>query len=150
MKLLLPVITNIYGVERFSLYNDNDLLILMVCQLVGVILCQEVRKFHTLYVFINIFWIAQSAGAVEYTDCFSAKGKTLPPPPPPPPTTTTTTKQSDGEVPVMPSLPGPPWPGVVAPDRVLSMGQTELNCVLMLNLIIWNRTVFYFETVHLC
>ena len=25
------------------------------------------------------------------------------------------------------------WPGVVAPDRVLSMGQIELNCVLMLN-----------------
>ena len=44
------------------------------------------------------------------------------------------TKQSDGEVPVMlelwemrstpslPLLPGPLWPGVVAPDRALSMG----------------------------
>ena len=44
------------------------------------------------------------------------------------------TKQSDGEVPVMlglwgvrstpslPLLPGPPWPGVVAPDRALYMG----------------------------
>ena len=44
------------------------------------------------------------------------------------------TKQSDGEVPAMlelwgmrstpslPSLPGPLWPGVVAPDRALSMG----------------------------
>ena len=43
-------------------------------------------------------------------------------------------KQSDGEVPVMlwlwkmwttpslPLLPGPLWPGVVAPDRALSMG----------------------------
>ena len=43
------------------------------------------------------------------------------------------TKQSDGEVPAMlelwgmrrtpslPSLPGPLWPGVVAPDRVLSI-----------------------------
>ncbi len=58
----------------------------------------------------------------------------------PPPTTTTTTtsvliydKQSDGEVPVvlelwgmrctplLPSLPGPLWPGVVAPVN-LSMG----------------------------
>ena len=50
------------------------------------------------------------------------------------------TKQSDGEVPVMlelwgmrstpslTSLPGPLWPGVVAPDRVLSIGQIELNC----------------------
>ncbi len=53
--------------------------------------------------------------------------------------------KSDGEVPVMlellemqstpslPSLPGPLCPGVVAPDIVLSMGQIELNCVLMLN-----------------
>ena len=55
------------------------------------------------------------------------------------------TKQSDGEAPVMlelwgmqctpllPSLPGPLCSGVVAPDRVLSIGQIELNCVLMLN-----------------
>ena len=34
--------------------------------------------------------------------------------------------------PPLPSLPGPLWPGVVVPDRVLSMGQIELNCVLML------------------
>ena len=33
----------------------------------------------------------------------------------------------------MPSLPGPIWPGVVSPDRLLSMGQIELNCVPMLN-----------------
>ena len=32
-----------------------------------------------------------------------------------------------------PSLPGPLNPGVVAPDMVLSMGQIEINCVLMLN-----------------
>ncbi len=44
------------------------------------------------------------------------------------------TKQSDGKVPVMlelwgrlstpslPLLPGPLWPGMVAPDRALSMG----------------------------
>ena len=55
------------------------------------------------------------------------------------------TKQSDGEVPVilelwemqstpsLPSLPGSLRPRVVAPDRVLSMGQIELNCILMLN-----------------
>ena len=35
--------------------------------------------------------------------------------------------------PLLPSLPGPLWPGVVAPDRVLSMGQIEVNCVLILN-----------------
>ena len=55
------------------------------------------------------------------------------------------TKQSDGEVPVilelwgmpsspsLPSLPGPLWPGVVAPDRALSKGQIKLKCVLILN-----------------
>ena len=47
------------------------------------------------------------------------------------------TKASDGEAlaselwgmwstPSLPSLPGPLWPGVVAPDRVLSMSQKEL------------------------
>ena len=55
------------------------------------------------------------------------------------------TLKSGGEAPVMleiwgmwgtsllPSLLGPLWLGVVAPDRVLSMGQIELNCILMLN-----------------
>ena len=73
-------------------------------------------------------FIAQSAGAVEYTDSTSAE---------PPPTNEChgyDTKQSDGEVPAvlelwgmwstpsLPSFPGPLWPGVVAPDRALSMG----------------------------
>ena len=31
------------------------------------------------------------------------------------------------------SLPSPLWPSVVALDRVLSIGQIGLNCVLMLN-----------------
>ena len=39
------------------------------------------------------------------------------------------------------------WPSVAAPDRVLSMGQIKLNCVLMQNWIVWNRTVFDIETV---
>ena len=55
------------------------------------------------------------------------------------------TKQSDGEVPIMPvlwgtwstpslpSLPGLLRPRVVASDRVLSMGQIELNGMLVLN-----------------
>ena len=38
-------------------------------------------------------------------------------------------------------------PGGVAPARVLSMGQIERNCVLMVNWIVWNRTVFDIETV---
>ena len=76
---------------------------------------------------------AQSIGAVKYTDCFSAEG--LDPPNEYP---GYYTKQSDGEAPVMlefwgmrstfslPSLPGQLWPGVEAPNRVLSMGQIEL------------------------
>ena len=66
-------------------------------------------------------------------------------------------KQLDNEVPVMlghwgmrstpslPSLLGSLWLGVVAPDRVLSLGQIELNCVLMLNWITWNRNLFIFK-----
>ena len=57
-------------------------------------------------------------------------------------------KQSDGETPLMlelcgmwstpslTSLPGTLWLGVVARDRVPSMGQIELNSVLMLNWIV--------------
>ena len=68
-----------------------------------------------------------------------------------------TLKKSDGEVPVMvecwemqstlslPSLPVPLWLGVLAPDRVLSMGQIELNSVLMLNWIAWNRIILTFN-----
>ena len=66
-------------------------------------------------------------------------------------------KQSDGEVPVMLelcgmrspssllSVPGPLWSAMVAPDRVLSMGQIELNSVLRLNWIIWNRTIYMYK-----
>ena len=55
------------------------------------------------------------------------------------------TKQSDGEIPVilelwgirctpsLPSLSGQHRPGVVELDKVLSIGQIELNSVLMLN-----------------
>ena len=60
-------------------------------------------------------------------------------------------KQSDGEVPVMlefggmrstsslPSLPDPLWPEVVDRNRVLSIDQIEINCVLILNWIARNR-----------
>ena len=42
------------------------------------------------------------------------------------------------------SLPCPLWLRFVAPDRALSMGQIEQNCVLILNWIAWNRTVLKF------
>ena len=76
--------------------------------------------------------IAQSAGAVEYTDCkTSVLDMTSPGYDECP---GYDTKQSDAEVPAMlelwgmrstpslPLLPGPLWPRVVAPDRALSMG----------------------------
>ena len=37
------------------------------------------------------------------------------------------------------------WPGVVAADRVLYIGQIELNCILELNGITWNRTILTFK-----
>ena len=46
---------------------------------------------------------------------------------------------------LLPSVPGPLWPRVVVPDMVLSMVQIELNCVLMLNWIVWNRTVYMYK-----
>ena len=67
------------------------------------------------------------------------------------------TEQSDVEVPVilelwgiqgapsLPSLPDPLCSGMVAPDRVLSMVQIELNCLLILNWIAWNRNVLTFK-----
>ena len=80
------------------------------------------------------------------------------------------TKQSDGEVPAvlelwrmrntpsLPSLPGLLWPGVVAPDKgpIYGLNRTKpcffhyidfwhLNCVFMLNWIVWNRTVLTLE-----
>ena len=63
-------------------------------------------------------------------------------------------KQSDGEVPVMlelwgrrstpllPSLLGPLWPGVVAPDKGPIYWLNRTNCILMLNWIVWIRTVW--------
>ena len=64
------------------------------------------------------------------------------------------TKQSDGEVPEiqelwgmrstlsLPWLSGLLWPRMVETDRVLSLAQIEVNCVLKLNWNAWNRTIF--------
>ena len=81
-----------------------------------------------------------STGVVEYTNCFSGRGKTSPQR-----VSWFDIKQSDGEVLVtlenwrvqntssLPLFPGPLWPRVVAPDRVLFTGQIQLNCILKLN-----------------
>ena len=72
------------------------------------------------------------------------------------------TKQSDGEASVMlklwgmqsapslPSLPGPLWPQVVEPDRVLSMGQIELNSIITLNWIVWNELSLHLTVCFNC
>ena len=73
----------------------------------------------------------------------------------PPPNKWDDTKQSDGEISVLlelwgmqstpsfPSLPDPFWPGVVAPDWVLSMGQIRLYCSFEIY-------CFCIETAYLC
>ena len=88
-------------------------------------------------------WLA----GVEYTTCFFAGSND--------------TIQSDDNVPVMLkiwrirstpsllSLLGRIWPGLVALDGVLTMGQIELNWVLILNWIIWYRTIVDPQTVYL-
>ena len=102
----------------------------------------EYKLFYSPWYGLNntTFNLAQSAGATEYTDCISAKGQDSPNECP-----GYEAKQSDGEVLVMlelwgmrstlllQSLLGPLWSAVVAPDEILSMGQVELNCRLMLN-----------------
>ena len=47
--------------------------------------------------------------------------------------------------PSLPSLPGQLRSGVVAPDKVLFMGQIEINCVLVRNKISTNRIVFTYK-----
>ena len=76
---------------------------------------------------------AQLAGAIKYIDCISAEGQESPNECP-----GYDTKQSDGKVlvvlelrgiqitPSQPFLPGPLWPRVVAPERVLTMTQIEV------------------------
>ena len=78
--------------------------------------------------------VCSGVGAVKYTNCFYAEGQDYPNEYP-----GHDTKQSDGKVPVilelwgmrsalsLPSLPGLLWLRVLAPGRVLSMGQIELN-----------------------
>ena len=47
--------------------------------------------------------------------------------------------------PLLPSLLIPLWARMVVPHRVLCIGQIELNCILMLNLICWDWTVLTFK-----
>ena len=84
------------------------------------------------------------AGAVDYIDCTSAEGKDLPPTHTPPTNVLDMTLNnlmvrfqqcySFGgmrRTPSLPSLPGPLWAGVVAPDMGPMLNRT--NGILMLN-----------------
>ena len=48
-------------------------------------------------------------------------------------------------IPSLPSLPGPLWPEMVAPDWVLSLDQVELNCVLMFYWIVLDITIYIYK-----
>ena len=84
----------------------------------------NVLKINKLF---HIPWMTQSAGAVKYTDSILLSGKT---PPKGVLDMTLTITLS------LPFLPGSLWPGVVALDRILSIGQKELNCVISFNWIV--------------
>ena len=84
----------------------------------------EVLIYLSIYHSLMISIIAHSAGVVEYINSVSAEGYD-----PTQLVSCSDTKQSDGEVPAMlelwemrstpllPSLQGPLWPGLVAPDK---------------------------------
>ena len=72
-----------------------------------------------------------AGGAVEYTDCICAEGQDSPPMSVPDMTRNNVMAlvlESWGiwNIPPLPLFPGPLWPRVVAPDRVLPLGQIEL------------------------
>ena len=144
----LSIYLSIYLSIRLFLSLDSFVYVSSVAERDRHLAFQTIHKIsffsnlHSLFFNINLahnIKIAPSAGAVEYTDCTSTERY------PPNECPSYDTKQSDGEVPVMqgfwgmqitpslPLLPGPLWPGVVVPDRALSMGQIELNSLTKLN-----------------
>ena len=105
----------------------------------------EYTQYSLVHFLFPLLRIGQSAGAVENTNCISAEGHDLPHHQR---VSWYDTKQSDGDVSVilelwgmlsttsLPLFPSPLGPGVLAPNKALSMGQIELNCVLILNWIV--------------
>ena len=116
------------------------------CHYQGTVIFGVIIKVLTYLVPFSEWCLTQSTGAAEYTDLhLCSGGKDFPNECP-----VYDTKQSDGEAPVMlelwgmrstpsfPSFPGLLCPRVIATDRVLSVGQIELNCVITLDWIVWN------------
>ena len=131
------------------------ILFLFVFFLMGtMLLCNSQWHFSICFAVSNFCHCSVSWGCRIYTNCFSAEGVRLPLAHECP---GYDTKQSESEVPLMlelwgkrstpswPLLPGSLWPRVVAPNRVLSMSQIELNCILMLTWIIWNRIDYMYK-----
>ena len=137
-----------YQILHFCLILINTGQVFL-CLLLSVCLCLRLSLFlaHILdtHTYTYICWytftnpsVVQSAGALDYTDCFSA-GVLAPPTNKYP---GYDTKQFNNDFPVklelwriqstpsLISLPGPLWPGVVKPERVLSLSQIELICLL--------------------
>ena len=124
---------------------------LIWCQIRYVCICMDFFFFffHLFYLFILIFpWTVLMINNSFSSFCSVSCGCRIHwlhlciGVRPPAPNECPDTKQSAGEVPavlelwrmrstsLLPLLPGPLWPGVVAPDRALSMGQIELTAYL--------------------
>ena len=84
--------------------------------------------------------MAQLTGAAEYTDCIFADREDSPTECP-----GYDTKQSEGEALCMVLLYCHCSQVHSNSDWVLSIGQIELNCVLILNSVVWNRTILTFN-----
>ena len=117
---------------------------------------EKIYSFLLKFFICNHFFTDPVDWGCWYTDCISAEGKHCLNE-----CYGNDTKQSDGEIPVVlelwgiqsiPFLKSPPKPlsaGVVAHDRVLCLGQIQLNRVIMLNWIVWNRAVLHLtDTGH--
>ena len=61
------IIADLYCQQLKSSYTKNAALVFVIFQYINAQQSNFKRKYHN-------YWFAQSAGAVEYTDCFSAEG----------------------------------------------------------------------------
>ena len=96
---------------------------------------------HVLFILLGWFVLPSQLGVLNTLTAPLQRGKA----PPPNECPRYDTKQSDGEVPAvlelwgmwstpsLPLLPGPLWPGVVAPDKGPIYGLNRINSILMLN-----------------
>ena len=122
-------------VHEFAAYTYIYICVCMwVCVYMYIYMCLHIYIYIYIYLTHSLsFSLAQLVGVVEYTDCFSAEGKT------PNECPGYDTKQSDNEVQVMlelwgmqrtpslPSFPRPLRPNVVAPDKSATYGLNRIK-----------------------